>query len=535
MHPTAHNPVWLGSPGSLAPALCAVLAVLVEILGWGPLSARGERITLHDEHGDACVRRTDVGADGPVGEGLHQLPDLISVSVGTWRPSNPQNSLFTGTWSNMGEFFRLDLILDGLVNPPGPCACCGQPLFEPFRYGPNPLNGYVEINVDADFDTGGELDWPELRYLGNTSRFGGLPPGASTGGRVAMDARAFDEDLSSSPFVERSGEDFHLELVGWEISSDQIQRSDVSDWLFGAGETWVITAHLFHRAHGYSPFCSACCRSGVSIGNYEPLVKVQFSHHVLSDRTTVSLVYPLTQAASASITGDLPELMDPDFTNQNSLAEALWELNIMASTAPTAQRAMPEFALIAPWESKNPDAFLDPSGWQIRALLGGSYTAPQDGLFVWSDVFPDVLLADFDGNGTVGPDDLSLFDLYLQANDGDPELDADNLSNGSIEIVNFGPGFSLYDLNYDGLVDGDDRALVGGPLLPRADFDHDGDVDQSDFGHLQLCLSDSSPPARGCRNADLNRNGHVDQDDVGIFSECAAGPAVPADPACGRP
>ena len=90
---------------------------------------------------------------------------------------------------------------------------------------------------------------------------------------------------------------------------------------------------------------------------------------------------------------------------------------------------------------------------------------------------------------------------------------------------------------YDGLVDGADREVIGGPMLPRGDFDHDGDLDQIDFSHLQSCLTTGSGPGSfisGCRSADLDRDHDVDQADIDIFAGCASGPAIPADPACGR-
>lgn len=524
LHATLRGKVWR----------CALTATfLVGICS--PLFA--DRVTYQDGHGDAVPRRTDVGGDGPIGDAVHALPDLFTWSIGTWRPGNAQIDVFTGTWSNMGQFVRLDLVFEGLTNPPGPLGCCGEPVFDPFRYGPNPVSGYVEIDIDRDLNTGGELEWPDLRYLGSISRFGGLPQAGPLGARVAIDARAFDGNLDTAPFVERSGEEFHLELVGWEIKSDQIERSDTSDWLFGSGETWVLNSHLFHRAHGYSRFSSACCRAGVPIGNYEPAVKVQFSHHPVSNRTTVSLVYPLTNAGSAAMLGAATETMDVFFTNQNSIQESLWELVISAMAATPQDRLLPEFALLAPWEENNPDTFLDPSVWEVRVLVGGHYTAQQEqeSLFVWSDVYPNVVAGDFDGNGLVNIADRNALDLYTQTNDGNPAIDADGEVNTSIEIVNFGPGFSLYDLNYDGLVDADDRAMVGGPMLPRADFDRDGDVDQVDFGHMQVCLSGTSPPRYGCRNADLNRDNRIDENDFVIFVGCASGPGMPASPGCGRP
>ncbi len=495
--------------------------------------ALADRIVVQDGTGDARARRTDFAANGPIDPLEHHLPDLQAWSIGTWRPTASQVNLFSGSWSNSGEFVRLELVFCGLVNPPGPLGCCGEASFEPFRYGPNPVNGYVEIDVDADRDTGGEVEFPQGRYLGNVARFGGLPPGATS--RPAIDARAFDQNLASAPWVERSGEDFHLELVGWEIDPADIQRSDPSDLLFGPGETWVISAHLLHRSHAYSRFSSACCRAGVALGNYEPLTQVEFAHNLESNRTTVSLVYPLTNAASAAALGQPVEGMDIMFTNQNSIWEGLAELVDSAWAAGSEDRLLPEFALLAGWQAKDPNTYLDPVSWRIRVLVGGDYTVPQDSLFVWSDIFPNGLVGDVNGSGAIGPADLAAFDAYVQASDADPEIDADGQVNASVEIRNFGPGFSLYDLDYDGLVNAQDRAVLGGPLLSPSDFDNDADVDMADLGHIQACLSGGREPSPGCRNADFNADGNIDHLDLDVAIGCAGGPAVPADPACGRP
>ncbi len=74
------------------------------------------------------------------------------------------------------------------------------------------------------------------------------------------------------------------------------------------------------------------------------------------------------------------------------------------------------------------------------------------------------------------------------------------------------------------------------PLYSAADFDQDGDVDQSDFGYLQVCYSGSGihqdDPA--CFDARLDEDLDVDRDDFGIFQGCMSGSDVPADPQCGR-
>lgn len=518
---------------SLRLLLLSCLAVTVASGGAGAQN----QVTIQDGRDDDVVRRTDAGADGTLDLQNHSLPDLLSCSIGKWQANNPAQNPFTGGWSQNGAFFRIDLVFDGVVNPPGPVGCCGGSEFDPFRYGPNPVQAYIELDVDNDPDTGGELDFPNLRYLGSIARFGGLPGDLILAARAARDAAAFDGNLATAPWVERSGEDFHLVLVNWEIVAAGIQRSNTSDWIFSTGETWIVPGHLFQRAHGYRAYSSACCRAGMAVGGYEPLVNVRFSHLPGPNHTVISLVYPLTNAASAAMRGE-SQVEPPDvmFTNQNSIHEALAELQASAAAAMPADRAEPQFALIAGWESKNPSAYLDPTLWRVTVLAGGSYTTPEpETPFVWSDVLPNVDVGDFNASGQANAADLPLFDAFVSERDGSA-ADADGLQNASIELLDFGPSFSLFDLNYDGVVDDADRELLSGaPMYPRADFDHDLDVDQSDFGHLQACRSVIGPIAPGCRSADLDRDGDIDSDDVQRFIACASRAAVPANPGCGRP
>ncbi len=71
------------------------------------------------------------------------------------------------------------------------------------------------------------------------------------------------------------------------------------------------------------------------------------------------------------------------------------------------------------------------------------------------------------------------------------------------------------------------------PLAP-ADFDRDGDVDQEDYGYLQVCLTGPNIPQtdQSCLAARLDADNDVDQADVAIFVGCMSGASVPADPHC---
>lgn len=67
-----------------------------------------------------------------------------------------------------------------------------------------------------------------------------------------------------------------------------------------------------------------------------------------------------------------------------------------------------------------------------------------------------------------------------------------------------------------------------------ADLDRDGDVDQTDFGLFQACMSgpDVWQPAPNCHVARLDDDTDVDQDDFGRFQACLSGADVPAPEAC---
>jgi hypothetical protein len=92
------------------------------------------------------------------------------------------------------------------------------------------------------------------------------------------------------------------------------------------------------------------------------------------------------------------------------------------------------------------------------------------------------------------------------------------------------------DNDGDGLIDCLDPDCFATSLCPvKGDFDHDGDVDQADFGHLQLCFSGSFVPQTepACQDAELDGDDDVDQADLSIFMICATGSGAPADHACG--
>ena len=99
------------------------------------------------------------------------------------------------------------------------------------------------------------------------------------------------------------------------------------------------------------------------------------------------------------------------------------------------------------------------------------------------------------------------------------------------------------DDDNDGLPDTEDECphspvganiTLNGCWTPRSDFDRDGDVDQSDFGRLQACLSGPgfTQDNPDCEFALLDGDDDVDADDFGLLQACLSGANISANPEC---
>lgn len=470
-----------------------------------------------DPPADAVVRRFDGGVDGPP-PGQPALPDLLSYDIGAWSPDNPADSLYRGQWDDAGMFLRLDLVFDGLVQPPG------LDFASLFLFGDNPLLGFVEIDMDANVSTGGEIIGPQFRYLGAAARFGGMPSAPRFTGRTALDQcpGSFDADISSGPyFPERSGEEFHLAFLWGQVTGVEINSN--GDFQFEAGESWLVTGPFFHRAHGYDDFILLCCSNGLP--GYNPSVTLLFSHGMVSDRTTVSLVYPLTNAASAAQRGEVVQANDCCADNQNSIAEALEHLELSAVLASSADRQDVNFDIIADWETQVGDVFVDPDSWDVSAIIAGAYVDDQTFTtqLAYSDLAPNILSRDFNGDGVLNLADTALFDAFLSGADGG-SCDDDATTNGEVVIANFGNNFNVFDVNYDGVINGQDRPTVG-PTFTTFDQDGDGDVDLADHAVFQQCIGAASPIPPICEGLDFDGSTAVDDADMVEFIGSVTGPA----------
>ena len=460
---------------------------------------------------DAAPRRTDSEA-GQIPWGVC-LPDLLVVRMGPWAPFDPLVDLYDGTYDEGGIFACVELVFDGVVNPPGPTTTS----FDPTLYGLCPIYGFVELDIDDNVDTGGEMEAPVFRYNANVARYAGMPVGPEFINRIGTDGQESDLVYDSPPWIDRSGEDFHLVLSNEEIVSILEVEGD-QDGVFDAGETWLLEGHFFHRAHGYDIFTYG--------GGYEPSVELRFAHDPPTNTTTITLVYPLTNEAYAQATGTQPEGEDFDDSNANSIHEALWNLQFSA-TYPVLPGHEYE-PLILPWASQYPNDYMDPRDWRPTFLLSTVLTEwTYGGLYMCVDTWPNVVAGDFNGDGLAGNTDAQMAADFLAAHDGDPLYDSDGQINGEIHLVGFGARFSIFDVNYDGVIDAYD---VTYSQQAPGDYDNNGQIDLEDFAAFQRCyeaeqLDPGDLMRIGCMDAfDLDADEDVDTTDFALWLPLMSGP-----------
>lgn len=502
--------------------------VWLAIAAWiGASSASAAPVVFTDGAGDSELRRTDDNADGPFDPQMQAQPDLLEVRIESFAPTAPHVDPFVGQGDANGLYIRIDVSFAGLVNPPGPVGYDSHwPTYAPDIYGPNPVHGFIEFDIDGNENTGGEIENPELRYLGNVARFGGYPSEARFAGRVATGDDSFDGNLWTGPFYEASGEEFHLVLLGEEVEQVDVmvESPGGNPQVFEAGETWWVVGDFFHKAHAYDRY-AVLCSSGS--GDYEPEVTIQFAHDEQADVTTVSLVFPKRNEGAARLISPSTNVQNRDGcdNNQFSIEEVLYDLHFGAAFADAETRLESEFQFIAEWEFQGTetfDTFLDPSGWRIQGVVGTAYLPVQadDDELIWTDVYPNAAFGDMNGDGVVdGADSMAVLD-FIADHDGEFGFDTDgDAANQSLSVFDWGRRFSLYDVNYDGLVDAMD---TGGPVLV-GDMNLDGVIDGRDVAPFTLALTDAIayglqfPGANAEVIGDADGNGVFDIDDVGAF------------------
>lgn len=479
--------------------------VIASALGAGaalaPGGDEGPKV-LVDASGDATFRRTDLGSDGPMHPSTTPV-DLLELSIGPWDPDDAGDDPYAGDWEDDddGDFVRIDLVFAGVVNPPG--NVLGAQPFNPFRYGFNPLHGALEIDVDRDKNTGGECDDPALyRYLANVGRFGAAPYG-SLSERIARRGEHLNTLFGSDPQIERSGAEFVVSLCGCFNTTVQNTFGDASPTTFGAGDRWLVRGRFFQRTGGFQD--ASFVFGGSFPGLYDPQINVLFQHHAGSNRTTVSIVFPLTPAGAGELAGQAPAPMDLNVANQFSVQEALEDV-----IAGAAENLPPGcvYELIRHWDGRDSDDYLEPADWDVLALFGTTYSTLQSPYYyVWSDTGFDDRVGDFDGTGVVDTMDVDAIDAEIAARDGGAS-DADGAVNGAVVIPMYSSAFSLYDVNNDGVIDGGDGAAIGPALV--GDLNGDCAVNFADLNIVVSFFNTASPAG------DVNGDGSVNFADLNL-------------------
>ncbi|MCC6323044.1 MAG: hypothetical protein IT438_16595 [Phycisphaerales bacterium] len=451
-----------------------------------------ERFT--DPAGDALLRRTDPGADGPLNPS-QILPDLLTCTLSKWQSPTAAANPFYGSTIDVPDahLFRIDLVFNGLINPPGPLEISGQ--HDPFRYGPSPLYGFLELNIDRDRLTGGDPT-PEAtnRFLANVGRFGALPD-ESIADRVVIHAgQILGHSWLDQPQFELSGAEFTLKLCGCE-PLNLLSTSIPGDTAFSSGDAWVLSGRVFERSRGFDPISrmnttgGACGRPG----EYAPIVRLRFCHNPTANTTTVSLVYALDQLGAAQLAGlgatPPANLLVECDGNSGSIYEAMKDI---ADAATQCQQGAgwPDLftrTLAQRWafQANSLADMLDPTDWRATALFGTTYSttisqpSSESALYAWTDAGFELDRGDLDGNGVKNRFDRGFITTHITSTDGTSD-DADGVVNGAVAVLNHGPEFDIGDLDGDGVIDSRDESISAVLLTCSGDWNGDRAVTVQD-------------------------------------------------------
>lgn len=121
--------------------------------------------------------------------------------------------------------------------------------------------------------------------------------------------------------------------------------------------------------------------------------------------------------------------------------------------------------------------------------------------------------------------------------DGAPVATLNNAPGSTDRYVHSGlhPGTIYYYSAFaqDDVSNNSAAACASATARKPGDFDGDDDVDQSDFGVFQICLTGSGwNLAPGCEDADFDGDGDVDELDLKAFRRCFSGPGLTSKPGC---
>lgn len=480
---------------------------------WGVATARasgdGEE-TYNSAEGNAVVRLTDSCGCGPLNAG-QTLPDLIRVTLSRWQPDSPSTDPFTGTVVECASsncpapFFRLEVVFSGLVNPPGTLGIGSGTVFNPFQFGPSPVFGFLDLDIDRDTDTGGDLSGvAATRVLANAARFGVRPYRNSA--RAAVTNADLNNPWNVDPQVARSGADFSLVMCGC-FPVTLVSASPANPGVFTAGATWVVEGRFFQRASGYQP--ASFASGGSTIGAYDPQTRLRFSHSIATNRTTVTLVFPIDQIGAQQLLGltQTPPI-NTNSADAASVQEAVADL--IARSQQTGGLPTPTRLMIQRWSGKSFESVRDPTRWIPTAIFGTSYAQPTDAAYVWTDVGPGMPRGDVTGDEDVNQYDANAVATAIAFYDARPGFDAVSVADGRVVVPGPGSGFNLYDRNGDGVINTRDAQVTSWGAC-EADFDRDGAKTVSDiFAFLSAWFAVNT-------TADTDGSGTVNVSDIFAF------------------
>lgn len=438
----------------------------------------GETTTIcTDAANDAQLRRTDAGADCPVNP-LGVPPDLLEARIMGWTTPTPATDPYTGSAreGRGSHLFKLDLTFAGLLNPPGPIGAGGS--FDPFVFGPSPVYGFLDLDIDRSTGTGGELGSAALsRYLANVGRFG-LRPHGSIALRMVEWSDQLDTDFYTAPQFERTGADWTLALCGCHTVT-VVSEGGNGNGFFESGETWIVRSRFFKRSGGYQ--AASGVFGGSQPGLYDPNVNLRFSHDLGTDRTTISLVWAVDAQGAAQLAGQAQQAYDQSIAagNHASVTEGIRDLIIGAQGGNGGALSGPVATLTNGWagEELDDDNLTDPTRWRMTALFGMPCATEGEAPFVWTDTGFEETFGDCNGDNLADSTDQAFIEGVIATEDGGVR-DLDSAADGTV-TVGTGETWSVFDLNGDGIIDAGDLSIFTPPCI--ADFDADGDRDVPDI------------------------------------------------------
>jgi hypothetical protein len=479
-----------------------ILAAALLGAGVAGSALAGDHVEFVENAADASVRRTNSCNCGTVGPS-QVLPDVERIVISPWQAFSPQSDRFTGSAvSRTGaHLVRIDTVFLGLVNPPGPLGMSGD--YAPFLFGPSPMYGFVEIDVDGDKDTGGDsASSAALHFLANAARFGGRPAG-SFGDRAATGAGDMYQPWNQSPRIRLSGADWILSFCGCFTPTIVYQSNAESTFVEGA--TWVIEGRFFSRSDGYQG--ASTMTGGTAFGQYDPIVQVQFQHSIASNKTTVSLVYALDPIGAGQLIGQGPQPIGSTVTNHTSIAEGVTDL-ISYSHGPGLIPGSFEYQIESRWAGKSVANATDVTRWRPTFIIGTADAIQSDGLYVWTDAGFSCRQGDMNGDGAADALDRAEVQEFIDEHDGGSD-DADGVVNGRVTLGGFGANYSVFDVDGDGVVGPLDLAFYSASCT--ADFNHSGSLTPQDiFDFLGAWFGGQS-------EADFNRSGGLSVQDIFDF------------------